>query len=180
ASGRTGRAVARACYIRGADVVLVHDGPDSSWATVERVESAEEMTDAVLDHASTADALVSAAAISDYTVETAQQKLRSGRDDLVIELEPTPKLVDEVRAAEPRLPIVGFKAETGGEDADLVEKGRDLLTRVDMPFVVANRAQVMGSAETRALLIRSDDVREFEGSKAELGDLVADELATVL
>lgn len=39
-SGRTGRAVARACYARGADVTLVHDGPDVPYASVEQVESA--------------------------------------------------------------------------------------------------------------------------------------------
>ncbi len=44
-SGRTGRAVARACYARGADVTLVHDGPDVPYATVEQVESAAEMTE---------------------------------------------------------------------------------------------------------------------------------------
>jgi len=71
ASGRTGRAVARACYARGAEVVLVHDGPDLPWATVEQVESAAEMTGAVLGHTGDSDALISAAAISDYTVETA-------------------------------------------------------------------------------------------------------------
>src|SRR6056297_3439695 len=42
ASGRTGRAVARACYVRGAEVTLVHDGPDVPWAAVETVESAAE------------------------------------------------------------------------------------------------------------------------------------------
>ena len=112
ASGRTGREVARACYARGADVVIVHDGPDLPWATVEQVESAREMTDAVLDHVADADALVSAAAISDYTVETASEKIRSGQTDLTLDLTPTPKLIDTVRETAPELPVVGFKAET--------------------------------------------------------------------
>jgi phosphopantothenoylcysteine decarboxylase/phosphopantothenate--cysteine ligase len=180
ASGRTGRAVARACYARGADVVLVHDGPESRWATVEPVESAEEMLDATRSHTADADALVSAAAVSDYTVERAPEKLRSGQEDLVLELEPTPKLVDTVRADHPDLPIVGFKAESEGEDADVVDRARDLLERAGMAFVVGNRASVMGETETRAILVRADDTSEFEGAKAELGALVADELAAEL
>ena len=180
ASGRTGRAVARACYARGADVVLVHDGPESRWAMVEPVESAEEMLDAARSHAEDADALVSAAAVSDYTVERAPEKLRSGQEDLVLELEPTPKLVDTVRADHPDLPIVGFKAESKGEDADVVDRARDLLERAGMAFVVGNRASVMGETETRAILVREDDTSEFEGAKAELGGLVADELAAEL
>jgi len=180
ASGRTGRAVARACYARGADVVLVHDGPESRWATVEPVESAEEMLDATRSHTADADALVSAAAVSDYTVERAPEKLRSGQEDLVLELEPTPKLVDTVRADHPDLPIVGFKAESEGEDADVVDRARDLLERAGMAFVVGNRASVMGETETRAILVRADDTSAFEGAKAELGALVADELAAEL
>jgi phosphopantothenoylcysteine decarboxylase/phosphopantothenate--cysteine ligase len=180
ASGRTGRAVARACYARGADVTLVHDGPESRWAMVEPVESAEEMLDAARSHAEDADALVSAAAVSDYTVERAPEKLRSGQEDLVLELEPTPKLVDTVRADHPDLPIVGFKAESEGEDADVVDRARDLLERAGMAFVVGNRASVMGETETRAILVREDDTSEFEGAKAELGALVADELAAEL
>ncbi|MEF8900282.1 MAG: bifunctional phosphopantothenoylcysteine decarboxylase/phosphopantothenate--cysteine ligase CoaBC, partial [Halovenus sp.] len=129
ASGRTGRAVARACYVRGADVVVVHDGPAIPWATVERVESTAGMLAAVEDHAGAADALVSAAAISDYTVETAPEKIRSGEEELTLTLSPTPKLVDTVRDAHPDLPIVGFKAETGDDEAEMLRQARTLQER---------------------------------------------------
>ncbi|PSP50124.1 bifunctional phosphopantothenoylcysteine decarboxylase/phosphopantothenate--cysteine ligase CoaBC, partial [Halobacteriales archaeon QH_3_68_24] len=92
ASGKTGRAVARACYVRGADVTLVHDGPEVPYATVEPVESAAEMHDAVLASVAEADAFVSAAAVSDYTVEARPEKIRSGQSDLTLELEPVPKI----------------------------------------------------------------------------------------
>jgi phosphopantothenoylcysteine decarboxylase/phosphopantothenate--cysteine ligase len=172
ASGKTGRAVARACYMRGADVYLIHDGPDLPWATVEQVESAREMTDAVLAHADESDALVSAAAISDYTMDQADQKIRSGQD-LTLDLEPTPKLIDEVREANPDLPIVGFKAETSGDDQQIREEARSLLDRADLAFVVGNDASVMGDEQTRALLVTKDESETVEGSKAELGEVVA-------
>jgi phosphopantothenoylcysteine decarboxylase/phosphopantothenate--cysteine ligase len=180
ASGRTGRAVARACYARGAEVVLVHDGPDPSWATVEQVESAAEMLDATLAHADEADALVSAAAISDYTVETAPEKLRSGHEELSLSLRQTPKLLDTVRAEHPDLPMVGFKAETGGDDATIHERARHVQERVDLAFVVGNDASVMGESDTRALLVDGDRRDVVTGSKADLGARVADRLAIVL
>jgi phosphopantothenoylcysteine decarboxylase/phosphopantothenate--cysteine ligase len=176
ASGRTGRAVARACYARGADVVLVHDGPDVPYADVERVESAAEMLEGVRRHADGADALVSAAAISDYTVEASDGKIRSGQD-LTLELEPTPKLIDTVREEHPDLPVVGFKVETSGDDDAMVTKARETLERADLAFVVANDASVMGGAETRALFVRPDSVDEYRGDKGGLGARVADELA---
>jgi len=180
ASGKTGRAVARACYVRGADVTVVHDGPSLPYATVESVESAAEMLAATREAVADADALVSAAAVSDYTVERRESKIRSGAESLTLELEPTPKLVDTVREAYPDLPVVGFKAETGGDDAGIVAQARELLERVGMTFVVGNDASVMAGDRTRALIVRAGETSEFEGEKAGLGARVADELAVEL
>jgi len=179
ASGRTGRAVARGCYVRGADVTLLHDGDPVPYADAERVESAAEMTAAADEAAADADALVSAAAISDYTLDAADEKIRSGRQ-LTLDLEPTPKLIDTVRERNPDLPIVGFKLETGGDDGDLISAARGTLERADLSFVVANDASVMGTDRTRALLVRADDHAVYEGDKSGLGLRVADELAAEL
>ena len=215
ASGKTGRAVARACHVRGADVTLVHDGGDVPYAETVTVESAAEMNEAVLDAVSgdrdatgganggggrgagesengsddggrsevdgapAADALVSAAAISDYTVETAAEKLRSG-ESRTLDLEPTPKLIDGVREAYPDLPIVGFKAETSGEDEKMIEAARGILARSDLAFVVANDASVMGDDETRTLFVDADDAVAFTGTKTELGAEIAERTATAL
>ena len=180
ASGKTGRAVAKACWIRGADVTLVHDGDNVPYADVERVESAAEMLAGVQAHADDADALVSAAAISDYTVDAAGEKIRSGQDDFTVELTPTPKLIDTVREAHPDLTIVGFKVETEGGERELIERARETLRRAGLAFVVANRADVMGEAETAVLLVREDAADDYAGSKSGLGARVAEELAAEL
>ncbi|SHG98145.1 bifunctional phosphopantothenoylcysteine decarboxylase/phosphopantothenate--cysteine ligase CoaBC [Halobaculum gomorrense] len=189
ASGRTGRAVARALHVCGADVTLLHDasraggGPESSelpYADVVDVESAAEMTDAAVEACADADALISAAAISDYTVEAAEGKIRSGAESLTLDLTPTRKLLDTVRGEYPDLPLVGFKAESGGDDEALAGKARETLARADLAFVVANDAAVMGEAETRALIVRADEAREVAGEKLDLGLRIADELASEL
>jgi phosphopantothenoylcysteine decarboxylase/phosphopantothenate--cysteine ligase len=179
ASGRTGRAVAKACYARGADVTLVHDGADVPYADVRPVESAAEMLDAVRAVAPEADALVSAAAIGDFTVDAEGEKIRSGQE-LTLELEPTPKLIDSVRSEHPELPIVGFKLETSGDDDAMVEKARETLDRAGLAFVVANDASAMGSETTRVLLVSADDVTVHEGDKAAIGGEIADALAAAL
>jgi len=199
-SGKTGRAVAKACYVRGADVTLVHGvvgphapsnepdesalGPNGSlgYADYRPVESAAELRDAALDAAADADALISTAAIGDYTVEPRDRKIRSGRE-LTLELEGTPKVIDAVREARSDLPIVGFKTETASSagdredpDAAMAEAARETLDRVDLAFVVANDASVMGADETRTLFVDADDAEAFEGSKRALGGAVADRL----
>ena len=183
ASGKTGRAVARACHIHGADVTLIHDGGDVHYADTVTTESAAEMRDAVLgavsgENGSAADAVVSTAAISDYTVDAAAEKLRSG-EPRTLDLKPTPKLLDDIREAHPNLPIVGFKTETSGEDDAMVEAARALRDRVGLAFVVANDASVMGAEDTRVLFV-DDSVEAFSGSKTALGREVAVRLGAQL
>jgi len=188
ASGRTGRAVAAACHALGADVRLVHGavgpapagdpgaGVDISYADVTHVESVAEMIAAVEDAARGTDALVSAAAISDYTVEGRDEKIPSGQQ-LTLDLEPTPKLLETVRETHPDLPIVGFKVETGADDNVLIDRARALLDRTGLAFVVANDAGVMGADRTRALLVGPDDHDVVDGTKDKLGIQVARKLA---
>ena len=179
ASGRTGRAVAKASYVRGADVTLVHDGETVPYADVLSVESAAEMLEAVRSVVGKADALVSAAAISDYTIETAPEKIRSGQE-LTLELDPTPKVIDAVREEHPELSVVGFKLETSGDDEAMTERARKTLRRAGLTFVVANDASVMGAETTRVLLVDEDDVTIKEGTKTEIGGRIADALAVEL
>ena len=193
ASGRMGRAVAHACYTAGADVTLVHGpvGPhpvdrpstpaDGSipYAELKSVETAAEMVDAALAAADGADALVSAAAVGDYTVEASAEKLRSG-EPRSLELEPTAKLIDAVRDRRPELPIVGFKAETNGDEEAMIEAAESLRERADLAFVVANDVNVMGADESRALLVHANDVARFSGTKAKLAAEIAVSLALVI
>jgi phosphopantothenoylcysteine decarboxylase/phosphopantothenate--cysteine ligase len=184
ASGQTGRAVARACYTRGATVTLVHgylagrDAIDAPWASLERVESAEDLRERTLDAVEDADALVSAAAIGDYTTEASARKLASG-ESRTLELDPTPKLLDAVRERDSDLSLVGFKTESGGDDDALIEAARSLRSRVDAAFVVANDADVMGAGQTRAHLVERETVESYTGSKGGLGAAVAARLASV-
>lgn len=196
-SGRTGRSVARACYVLGAEVTLVHGvvgpHPPSStpddptfgagspvpYAEYVPVETAQEMLDATEAAVEDADALVAAAAVGDYTPEPQDRKLRSGQE-LALDLDPTPKLIDAVRDRRPELPIVGFKAETSDSDEAMIEAARDILERVDLSFVVANDAEVMGADRTRVLLVDADREDPIEGTKSAVAAVVADELAELL
>lgn len=177
ASGRTGRAVAQGLYALGADVTLLQAADaEVSYATVEAIETSADLRAAALEVAPTADAYVSASAVSDFTVEAAAEKLPSG-DPVTLELRPTPKVIDAVREADDSLPIVGFKVETSASDEALVDAARDLLERVDLTFVVANRAEVMGEPDTRVLLVDAEMVETIAGSKRQVGWSIARRLA---
>ncbi|WP_254862390.1 bifunctional phosphopantothenoylcysteine decarboxylase/phosphopantothenate--cysteine ligase CoaBC [Halovivax gelatinilyticus] len=191
ASGRMGRAIARACYVAGATVTIVHGPvgphhvdrsapPDSApYAELLTVSRADEMIETTKAACTDADVLVSAAAIGDFTTTPADSKIRSG-NAFSLELEPTAKLIDTVRDREPTLPIIGFKAETSGDESEMVEAARSILERTDLAFVVANDATVMGASETEALLVHADDVARYTGTKDGLAREVATSIGVIL
>jgi phosphopantothenoylcysteine decarboxylase/phosphopantothenate--cysteine ligase len=138
------------------------------------------MIDACRSAATSADALVSAAAIADFATDPADEKIRSG-EPLSVELWPTPKLLDAVREDHPSLPLVGFKAETDGDDAAMVAEAERLRDRVGLAFVVANDASVMGDDDTRVLIVDDSSKPEaVDGKKAAVAGRIADRLAATL
>ena len=178
-SGRMGRAIARECYLRGAAVTLLHDGPDVHYATVDAVETGAEMRERAVEHMDSADALISAAAIGDFEVDTADDKLDSSTSH-TLPLEPAPKLLDSVRDTHPTVPIVGFKAESGGDEASLERAARKQIDRVSATFVVANDATMMGADGGRAMIVDTDSSTTIEGTKQELATHIVDRLVVEL
>ncbi len=174
-SGKMGRAVAEELYVRGADVSIIHnyDG-DVRYADSVRVESAHEMIDAALEEVERGcDVFVSAAAISDYTVEPEDSKIESGRD-LELKMEKVPKLLDKVREAAPEAYLVGFKAETDVSRDTLIQEARDVMDRAGLDLVVANDASVMGSDDTEVEVVTEDWSEAFRGSKSEVAGVIVD------
>ena len=174
-SGKTGRAIAKEAYVRGAEVTLVHnyDG-EVRYAKEREIESAGEMIDATLEEVRDGcDIFVSAAAISDYTVEAADSKIQSGQD-LVLEMQKVPKLVDKVRDAAPDAFIVGFKAETGLNSDALADEARGVMERAGLDLMVANDASVMGDDETRVEILTEDWGETAEGDKRDVARSVLD------
>ncbi|MFI5400586.1 MAG: bifunctional phosphopantothenoylcysteine decarboxylase/phosphopantothenate--cysteine ligase CoaBC, partial [SAR324 cluster bacterium] len=101
ATGRMGFALAEAARDAGAHVTLV-SGPvalaDPAGVSVKHVRSAEQMRAAVLEELPAQDALIFAAAVSDYRARTvAPQKIkREGKAGLTIELEANADIAAEV------------------------------------------------------------------------------------
>jgi phosphopantothenoylcysteine decarboxylase / phosphopantothenate---cysteine ligase len=137
-SGRMGYALAAAAARRGAEVTLV-SGPTALTppaVTFVPVQTAEEMREAVLQHAGRASIVIKAAAVADYRVgRPAEQKIK-GKRDLTLDLTPNPDILAEVAARAGHAFIVGFAAETNdvvaNAQAKLTAKGIDLLVANDV------------------------------------------------
>lgn len=138
-SGRQGHAIAAALARSGAEVALI-SGPTRLAAPpgvrVLHVETAREMLEACLS-VLPADIAVCAAAVADWRVEEAPQKMKKGADGPpVLALRENPDILATLSAAGPRRPglVVGFAAET----ERVLEHARTKLARKGCDWILAN------------------------------------------
>ncbi len=135
-SGKMGYALAEAARDRGAEVTLVSTEPGLPLpygVTLLAVESVAQMRAAVLSACESADALIMAAAVSDYRpAEAAQQKLKKGEGGMMLPLVKNESFLPEVPASVVK---VAFAAET----ENLIENAsRKPLSHGPLDLIVAN------------------------------------------
>jgi len=179
-SGRMGLAVAREAYIQGADVTLVAgtvsvDIP-SQLRTV-RTETAHEMAEAVAELIGEHDVFVSAAAVSDFRPVYSEEKISSD-SEITLRLKPNPKIIRMARETNPEAFIVGFKAEHGVSEEELIAAARKQIEDSVADMVVANDVSVegFGSENNRAIIV-SEGVTELPTmKKEELAGLIIGEI----
>jgi phosphopantothenoylcysteine decarboxylase/phosphopantothenate--cysteine ligase len=189
-SGLQGYALARAAVARGAQVTLVAANvalPDPAGAKVVRVESTAELHAEVVAAAAWADAVVMAAAPADFRpTEVSDAKIKKSDDGSApsIHLVQNPDILHELstQRARPGSVIVGFAAETGDADHDVMELARAKLARKGCDLLVVNDVSggaVFGSPDNEAVILGADGsaVEVPRGSKAALSHEIWDQVA---
>src|ERR1700722_11604662 len=182
-SGRMGYALAEAASRRGARVLLI-SGPSSltppGAAEVTRVESAEEMRDAVLRLLPQSSIVIKTAAVSDYRVrEAAGQKIKR-KGPMTLELEATPDILKEISARKGSQIVVGFAAETENP----LENARQKLVAKNLDAVVVNDVSREGigfdSDRNAVTIITRDEVSDVpEITKWEVAQRVLDQIVQI-
>ncbi len=189
-TGRMGIALAEAARDAGADVVLVLgpvDRPSLRGVEVVDVESAKSLAEAVLEASSSADVIIMAAAVADFTpAVTHPGKLKKmGRDRLTLELERTQDVLGAIaeemgtRAADTLRPfIVGFAAETH----DLEAEARRKFEAKNLDLVIANQIPAgFGDRETNVLMLGADgSSRSLSGPKRVVAGWIVGVIAAAL
>ncbi len=173
-SGKMGIAVAEAALARGAAVTILLAGvsvPVPAAARVIRAGTTAEMQNALRGltpaDGPVFDALVMAAAVSDFRPRQAAAAKLNRDEGLTLELEATPDLLaetaarvrDAVAVGGRRPVLVGFAAETGSLDRaaeKLRSKGVDLLVAND----VAEEGSGFGTDTNRVMLYSTDAAPE--------------------
>jgi phosphopantothenoylcysteine decarboxylase/phosphopantothenate--cysteine ligase len=179
-SGRMGYALTEAARDRGASVTLITAPttlPEPPGMKIIRVRTADEMKKAVMQTVAGADALIMAAAVSDYRVaKPAERKIKKQGGKLLLELVPTPDILAEVPDG---LIKVGFAAES----EDLISNARKKLDQKRLDLIVANDITAADSGfnvdTNRVTLIdKEGKVEELPlMSKREAAEIILDRVA---
>ena len=165
-SGRMGAAIVAEALRRGAEVAAVAaatavDPP--AGARLVRVETAQQLYDAVLAEAGTQDVLIMAAAVADFRPKrVAEGKLKKDQGVPEVVLEPTPDTLAELgRRRRPDQVLVGFAAETG----DHLAGARRKLEAKHLDLVVLNHVEgansAFGADDADAYLVDAGTVEEL-------------------
>jgi phosphopantothenoylcysteine decarboxylase/phosphopantothenate--cysteine ligase len=181
-SGKMGYALAEAALRRGAKVILI-SGPTAlkppAPAEVIQVQTAQQMRDAVMAHFDRATIVIKAAAVADFTVRAADEKIKR-KGPMTLELEPTTDILAELGAKKGSRIVVGFAAET----TDVVANARKKLESKSLDAIVLNDVSQPGigfDSERNAVTILTHAGAETvpETSKWEVAHRVLDAVVKV-
>lgn len=179
-SGRMGYALADAALRRGARVLLV-SGPTAltspASAELTRVESTEQMRDAVLNLLPRATIVIKTAAVCDYRPKSTPGQKMKRNGPMTLDLEPTPDILKDISLKKGPQILVGFAAET----ENVLENARQKLVAKNLDAIVVNDVSRQGvgfdTDRNAVTIITRDDVVEVpETTKSEVAQRVLDQV----
>ena len=180
-SGKMGYAIAQMAAQRGAEVLLV-TGPSALPIPPNvkgvKVETTNEMLEAVMEAYDKMDVVIKAAAVADYRPrDVADQKIKKKTDDaLTVVMDKNPDILKELGARKAHQVLVGFAAET----QNLLDNAREKIVKKNLDMIVANDVTAAGAGfntDTNIVkfLYPSGEVRSLEQmAKTEVANLLLD------
>ena len=183
-SGKMGYSIARAAALEDADVTLVsctHALPEPVGVHMIYVHDARELEKAVNAQYDDCDALVMAAAVSDYRPDVrAENKIKKEQHDhLNIELTENPDILYGLGQKKTHQFLVGFAAET----RDVIEYGKAKLAKKNLNLLVANDVAQQGagfniSTNIAALIYKDGHIEQYlKMTKDDLGHIIIEKIA---
>ena len=181
-TGKMGFAIARAAYLRGAEVTLVYGNvsvPVPIGPKAVKIDSAADMAEAIKEVYKEQDIIIKAAAVADYTPETvSSEKVKKSDDDMSLPLKRTEDILGFLGKNRRNGQVLcGFSMET----EHMLENSQKKLEKKNVDMIVANNVKVSGAGfgtDTNVVtFITKDAVEELPiMTKDEVADKILDKL----
>ena len=150
-SGKMGLEIAKEAFIQGADVTLITGSIKVHVPKIFdriKINSTAEMKSEIIKIIPESDVFISAAAVSDFTVEKAyveKQDKISSKEDLTLDLKKAPKIINIVKEINPNIFLVGFKAEYNVSDEELISLAHKKMESSGADLMIANDVSIKGA-----------------------------------
>ena len=186
-TGKMGYSIAKQAIERGADVTLITGPtnliPPQNLKKLVKVESAEDMYNAVVENLDENQVIIKSAAVADYKPKTySDKKIKKSDDDLVISLDRNKDIAYEIGKIKKDKILVGFAAETN----DLIENAKGKIKKKNLDFIVANDLTKEGAGfgvDTNIVKIidKNGDITEYpKMQKEEVANVILDKVKLLL
>lgn len=144
-TGKMGYAIARAAMLRGAEVTVISAHTDVNppmFVNMIDVESAEDMFNAVKVNMDSADIIIKAAAVADYTpVMVSDSKIKKSDGDISIPLKRTTDILKYIGENKTNQIVCGFSMETD----NVIENSCRKLESKNCDMICANSLKTSGA-----------------------------------
>jgi phosphopantothenoylcysteine decarboxylase / phosphopantothenate---cysteine ligase len=141
ASGKMGVAIAEECKLRGADVLLLRAKTAVKPRFLMQEEvfvSTAELFNLVKKYAKDYHYFYHTAAVSDFTVANDFKGKLSSKQAISLDLKPQVKILDKIKKLNPKIYLIGFKAEPLSDEKELIKVALDKLRESGADAIVAN------------------------------------------
>jgi phosphopantothenoylcysteine decarboxylase / phosphopantothenate---cysteine ligase len=173
-TGETAVELAKAAYERGAEVELWMGRCSvaiPSYIPTKRFVTVGDLVKLI--PAVAHDLVLVPAALSDFAPKRSEGKIPTDTEELDLVLEPVVKVLPLLRKK--KVKLIGFKAESGIGESELVAKAEQRLKQHKLDAIVANDLTDVRTGETSVLYITSKGKYvKLTGTKREVADLLLD------
>lgn len=165
--------IAERAYLRGAEVELWMGGcsvPIPEYIETKRFDSVQDLiglSDSI-DH----DIVIVPAALADFSPKKKAKGKIASEKSFDLALEPVPKVLPLIRKKCGK--VIGFKAESGLTESELVSRARSRLEEYGLYAIVANDIDSAGKTSSSAIIVTSEKAVNVSGTKESIADSILD------
>lgn len=186
-SGKMGIEIAKEAFIRGAEVTLLEaevSVPVPHSLNSIKVVSSNEMNEKVMEMINDFDVFISAAAVSDFSPSVVEKSKISSSKELELKLKPATKIINQIKKQNPEIFLVGFKAEYGVPEEELIESSQKQIENSRVDLVVANDVAVegagFGSDKNQVIFVDQEAQKIHLSTKKEIAGLLWEKIISQL
>jgi len=176
-TGELGVEIAKESYLRGYQTELLYGYGTTEvpgYLNVTRFTNTQDLLDKVLQRLPNIQVYISSAAVADYFPVYENKKISSDKDEMILKLAPTPKVLKQAHAAAREGTVfVAFKLEYNLSEEELLQKALHSYGQIT-PIIVINDLTKINQQEHCAAITYNGRVIKRVSSKKSLARAIFD------